>query len=220
MNSFAQFIEEFTCGDAQLQNCLQELFGCILTNNLQYKTCILLHGLGNNGKTLLLQLLGLAIARYQFVRNGMFPIFTGSGNQGKSLLNPCHYVLHCNDLNNINYGSLVDKKLCIFEEFDDIRQYSGTIKSLIGGDSHPYEYAGEMCTMVNRAYLIFVSNRDYQGLDPVLSRRMIKIPCLNQPKVDYNLLEKLSDSNIIGEMIEWMEEGDLRVRQQEYITRL
>lgn len=64
MNSFAQFIEEFTCGDVQLQNRIQELFGGILTGNLQHKTCILLYGDGNNGKTLLLELLGLAIAKY------------------------------------------------------------------------------------------------------------------------------------------------------------
>lgn len=84
----------------------------------------------------------------------------------------------------------------------------------MSNDQNAYLCAGEMRTMVNHAYLIFVSNTDYQELDEGLSRRMVKIPWLNKPNIDYNLLEKLSDSNIIEEMIEWMEKGDLQVRQR------
>lgn len=225
MNSFEQFIEEFTCGDVNLQRCLQELFGCILTNNLQYKTCILLHGTGNNGKSVLTELLGLALAQNHFnekfnMASGNFPVFTGSGNQGKSILDPCHYVMHCNDLNNINYDQLVGKKLLIADEVDDIQEIKIQIKRLIGHDSFYCQKGGQWCPFNNTAYLILTSNKDYQLVDPILARRMVKIPCLNQPEVDPHLLKKLSDVNIINEMIEWMKEGDLRVRQQGYINRV
>lgn len=220
MNSFAQFIEEFTCNDKNLELHLQELFGCILTNNLQYKTCILLHGTGNNGKSLLIKLLVKAMM-YQTLIDMMddHGFFTEPGNSGKSPAGK--HIVRWNDLANIEekLGTLVGKNLCIVEEADQMEVFpSGMIKSLLGND--PIFYVnedGEGCTFINKSYFVLVSNT-YIQVDVSMQRRMVKIPCLAEPEVDPNLLKKLSDPNIIMEMVDWMHEGNFRVRQQGYIN--
>src|SRR5216117_220912 len=91
MGLFEKFIDEFTVDNIQLKRCIQELFGCILTGNQQYKTCMLFTGTGNNGKTLLVNLLA--------------KIFE-------------NYVIRFPDLNNINIASLHNNKVCIIEEVE------------------------------------------------------------------------------------------------------
>lgn len=220
MNSFAQFIEEFTVGDLALQCQIQELFGCILTNNLQYKTCILMEGTGNNGKSLLIKLLTLALI-YGYSNNDRFPIFTGEESSGKSNLTTLFKnfgIFITNNLPEITGYDIVNQKLIIRENIEDYIFFpSAIIKQLMSNDTSLYKKDGKMCSIINKAYLIIVSNGDLQ-LDHILQKRITKIPCLAQPEIDIDLYEKLSDSHIIAEMLDWMKEGDRRVRQQGHLT--
>lgn len=214
MNSFAQFIEEFTVGDINLQRCIQEQFGCILTNNLRHQKCLFFYGSGNNGKSILINLLIKAIT-IDYLNNIID--LTHDGTDLSNWINDAG-IVKCSNLAYLNYETLINKKLCIIEEADDIANHGGTIKSLLGGDMFLYENAGKLLPMFNKAYLILISNNE-QDLDELMNRRVVKIPCLAKPEPDHYLLEKLSDINIINEMIEWMKEGDARVRQQGFVTK-
>jgi putative DNA primase/helicase len=67
-----KFINEFTCGDAELALYLQKLCGLCLTDDVSIQSLHVLHGSGANGKSLFLKIISKILGDYMTLMSSDF----------------------------------------------------------------------------------------------------------------------------------------------------
>ena len=116
--NWVKFIEEITCGDADLAKYLQRLFGYCLSGSTQEEVLPILHGCGANGKSIFL-------SRLRAILGPEYSLTLGTG----SILNSRFHGIRC-DLRQLEgvraaFAIEVNKGQALDE---------AVIKSLTGGD--------------------------------------------------------------------------------------
>lgn len=194
---FEKFIDDFTLGRKDIENCLQEFFGMALMGNtsLMFKKFLYLYGDESNGKTLFINILVKLMGSYVMSQP-----------------------------TDLTYDKLLRVRLLI-ENRDFLNKE--IVKRLVGGDlmysnrlhsnvnhscrvvmvSNVKDDFGEDNIMRNRCIYV-----------PCLMNTVFYPTESHQRKDDIYLYEKLNTPEVLSTMLNWLIQGALRFKKQGYVT--
>jgi putative DNA primase/helicase len=174
-----KFIDEFTCGDVEAAKYLQKLFGLCLTGNVSEQVMHILHGAGDNGKSLLLEVMLEIMGDYATTINHNFFLSSAKDSTLEKMALRGVRVALANEL----------PERCVLSE--------NFIKEIIGnGVIKARTHFKDFVTFPETFKLIVSTNHKPKvfGTDNGIWRRLRLIPCelkLQAGQKDRSLKEKL-----------------------------
>lgn len=156
---FDKFLSDVSCGDEEIAQCLSEFGGYALSGEeYRYHNALILNGLGANGKSKYIELLGL---------------LAGEGNYSS---------LGIKDIADSNSARLMEGRLFNAADetpVDALRKYTELFKKITaGGAVKAHKKYVDSYEFKNRAKIIFACNEmpGIPGTDDGIARRLIIVP--------------------------------------------
>jgi putative DNA primase/helicase len=188
-----KFIDEFTCGDAELSIYLQKLCGLCLTDDVSIQSLHVLHGSGANGKTLFLKIISKILGDYMTLMSSDFLLAKAKDSK-------------------LETTNLQGVRLAIINELPENGVlYDNRVKELIGNGQIKARGHYQNFSIVNETYKILIASNykpTVKGQDDGIWRRLRIIECelsLSDNQKDH-YLEKALLKEIDGIFI-WMLDG-------------
>ncbi|GHU62068.1 hypothetical protein FACS189445_4710 [Spirochaetia bacterium] len=178
-----KFLDDFTCGDAELKRYLLRFFGQALTGSMAQRQFLYMHGGGHNGKSKLLDIIGAIMGSYYGTANPeLFSRQYNGGNKDSQY-----------------FYSLVGKRLVTCADVLNGTLNISAIKQITGGDGVTIKklYADEVNNIHLKCKLIMSSQHKLRLTEftDALSSRLRVIPC--QQRID----EKKKDTRIVDKVL-------------------
>jgi putative DNA primase/helicase len=188
-----RFIDEFTCGDAQLALYVQKLCGLCLTDDVSIQSLHVLHGSGANGKTLFLKIISKILGDYMTLMSSDFLLAKAKDSK-------------------LETTNLQGVRLAIINELPENGVlYDNRVKELIGNGQIKARGHYQNFSVVKETYKILIASNykpSVRGQDDGIWRRLRIIECelsLSDNQKDH-YLEKSLLKEIDGIFL-WMLEG-------------
>jgi putative DNA primase/helicase len=188
-----KFINEFTCGDAELALYLQKLCGLCLTDDVSIQSLHVLHGSGANGKSLFLKIISKIMGDYMTLMSSDFLLAKAKDSK-------------------LETTNLQGVRLAIINELPENGVlYDNRVKELIGNGQIKARGHYENFSIIRETYKILIASNYrpiIKGQDDGIWRRLRIIACelsLTDNQKDH-YLEKSLVKEIDGIFI-WMLEG-------------
>jgi putative DNA primase/helicase len=188
-----KFVDEFTCGDAELSIYLQKLCGLCLTTDVTTQALHVLHGSGANGKSLFLKIISGILGDYMTLMSSDFLLAKAKDSK-------------------LETTNLQGVRLAIINELPENGILSDNrVKELIGNGQIKARGHYQNFSIVNETYKILIASNYkpvVKGQDDGIWRRLRIIECelsLSDNQKDH-YLEKSLLKEIDGIFI-WMLEG-------------
>jgi P4 family phage/plasmid primase-like protien len=188
-----KFINEFTCGDAELALYLQKLCGLCLTDDVSIQSLHVLHGSGANGKSLFLKIISKIMGDYMTLMSSDFLLAKAKDSK-------------------LETTNLQGVRLAIINELPENGVlYDNRVKELIGNGQIKARGHYQNFSVVKETYKILIASNykpSVRGQDDGIWRRLRIIECelsLSDNQKDH-YLEKSLLKEIDGIFI-WMLEG-------------
>lgn len=198
-----KFLDEIFLGNKELIRYVKKMLGYSLTGDISEQIMFILHGSGNNGKSVFLDVVGHIFGSYSSVIQPE-TIMTSRGNKSGA---------------NSDIARLKGSRLVICSENDEgIRLNEGLVKQLTGGDKvvarflygREFEYVPNFKLFLNTNHLPII-----RGTDRGIWRRLRIIPFeYNIPanKIDKHLIFKLMEE--LPQILAWCLEGCLEWQEE------
>jgi len=194
---FINFIDDFTLGRKDIENCLQEFFGMALMGDrsLIFKRILRLYGDGSNGKTLFINMLVKLMGSY-------------------TMSQPT----------DVTYDKLLGVRLLIENEDTFDKRLA---KQLVGGDSIYSNRLHSNVNHACRVAMVSNTKDDFGEDNvmrnrciyvPCLMHAVMNPTEAHQRKNDIFLHEKLNSPYVLSTMLNWLIQGALRFKRQGYVT--
>jgi P4 family phage/plasmid primase-like protien len=188
-----KFVDEFTCGDAELSIYLQKLCGLCLTTDVTTQALHVLHGSGANGKSLFLKIISKILGDYMTLMSSDFLLAKAKDSK-------------------LETTNLQGVRLAIINELPENGVlYDNRVKELIGNGQIKARGHYQNFSIVNETYKILIASNYkpvVKGQDDGIWRRLRIIECelsLSDNQKDH-YLEKALLKEIDGIFI-WMLDG-------------
>ena len=188
-----KFINEFTCGDAELALYLQKLCGLCLTDDVSIQSLHVLHGSGANGKSLFLKIISKILGDYMTLMSSDFLLAKAKDSK-------------------LETTNLQGVRLAIINELPENGVlYDNRVKELIGNGQIKARGHYQNFSIVNETYKIVIASNYkpiVKGQDDGIWRRLRIIECelsLSDNQKDH-YLEKSLLKEIDGIFL-WMLDG-------------
>jgi P4 family phage/plasmid primase-like protien len=188
-----KFVDEFTCGDAELSIYLQKLCGLCLTTDVTTQALHVLHGSGANGKSLFLKIISGILGDYMTLMSSDFLLAKAKDSK-------------------LETTNLQGVRLAIINELPENGILSDNrVKELIGNGQIKARGHYQNFSIVNETYKILIASNYkpvVKGQDDGIWRRLRIIECelsLSDNQKDH-YLEKALLKEIDGIFI-WMLDG-------------
>ena len=195
-----KFLDEITCGSADLIQYLQRLCGYCLTGSIRENAVVFIYGPGGNGKSVFLKILLYIL--HEYAKTAAIDTFLETRHDG-----------HPTDI-----ASLAGSRLVTASESEEGRTWkTSLIKSVTGGEPVTARFMRQNnFTFQPQFKLIITSNYKprLRSVDDAMKRRLHVIPFRYKPEnPDKDLFEKLQSeaAQILGWMIDgardWLKHG-------------
>jgi P4 family phage/plasmid primase-like protien len=188
-----KFVDEFTCGDAELSIYLQKLCGLCLTTDVTTQALHVLHGSGANGKSLFLKIISKILGDYMTLMSSDFLLAKAKDSK-------------------LETTNLLGVRLAIINELPENGVlYDNRVKELIGNGQIKARGHYQNFSVVKETYKILIASNYkpvVKGQDDGIWRRLRIIECelsLPENKKDH-YLEKSLLKEIDGIFL-WMLDG-------------
>lgn len=192
-----QFLDEIFAGDKDLIHYIQKAVGYSLTGSIKEQVMFILHGDGNNGKSLFIEVLSDIIGSYARTMQAstiMVKSFSGGANTDIARLKGARLVISS-------------------EPNEGVRLDEGLVKQLTGGDKvTARQLYGKEFEFTPEFKLWLATNHEpiIRGTDNGIWRRLMLIPfkvIIPPEKIDKDLKYKLQREN--AGILNWAVEGAL-----------
>lgn len=194
---FDRFLDEVFAGDVAVIAYLQRLAGYCLTGDVREQLFVLLHGLGANGKSVLLSTLGFVMGSYAHI--APFQAFAARYGTGGDVPSP-------------ELAAFQGKRLIVASETrDGTRLDEGRMKNLSGGEVITARYLfGKYFSFTPEGKILLAANHKPKVSDDSLAfwRRCHVLPfdqTFTGSRADLTLADRLRDE--ASGILNWMLDG-------------